>query len=39
LVGSHEGKRVTVQLVGAEPGASGNRSTFSVVTATVFAAQ
>lgn len=39
LVGSHDGKRVTVQLSGAEPGAPGNRSTFSVVTATVFAAQ
>jgi hypothetical protein len=37
LVGSSSGKRVTVQLSGAEPGAPGNRSTFSVVTATVFA--
>lgn len=37
LVGSSGGKRVTVQLSGAEPGAPGNRSTFSVVTATVFA--
>ena len=39
LVGASGGKRVTVQLAGAEPGAPGNRSTFSVVTATVFAAQ
>lgn len=38
LVGSHNGKRVTVQLSGAEPGAPGNQSKFSVVTATVFAA-
>lgn len=37
LVGLSGGKRVTVQLSGAEPGAPGNRSTFSVVTATVFA--
>lgn len=37
LVGSSGGKRVTVRFVGAEPGAPGNRSTFSVVTATVFA--
>lgn len=39
LVGSHNGKRVSVQLSGAEPGAPGNRSTFSVVTATVSVAQ
>lgn len=39
LIGSSGGKRVTVQLSGAEPGAPGNRSTFSVVTATVFVAQ
>ena len=39
LVGASGGKRVTVQLAGAEPGAPGNWSTFSVVTATVFAAQ
>jgi hypothetical protein len=39
LVGSRGGKRVTVQLSGTEPGAAGNQSTFSVVTATVFVTQ
>lgn len=39
LVGAINGKRVSVQLSGAEPGAAGNRSTFSVVTATVFVTQ
>lgn len=39
LAGSSNGKRVSVQLSGAEPGAPGNRSTFSVVTATVFVTQ
>jgi hypothetical protein len=39
LVGARGGRRVTVQLSGAEPGAPGNQSKFSVVTATVFAAQ
>ena len=36
LLGEHNGKRLVLQLAGAEPGAPGNRSTFSVVTATVF---
>jgi hypothetical protein len=35
LVGTSGGKRMTVQLSGAEPGAPGNRSKFSVVTAAV----
>lgn len=39
LAGTINGKRVSVQMSGAEPGASGNRSTFSVVTATVFVTQ
>jgi hypothetical protein len=34
-----DGRRVTVQLTGAEPGSPGNQSQFSVVTATVFAVQ
>ncbi len=36
LVGAQGGTRVSVQLVGAEPGAPGHQSRFSVVTATVF---
>lgn len=39
LAGSVNGKRVSVQLSGAEPGVQGNRSMFSVVTATVFVMQ
>lgn len=39
LTGNSGGKRMTVQLSGAEPGSPGNQSKFSVVTATVFAAQ
>ena len=39
LIGNSNGKRVTVQLAGIEPGSPGNQSKFSVVTATVFAAQ
>ena len=34
-----DGRRVTVQLSGAEPGSPGNQSKFSVVTAAVFAIQ
>ena len=34
-----DGRRVMVQLSGAEPGSLGNQSKFSVVTATVFAVQ
>ncbi len=39
LLGSQGGKRVSVQLVGSEPGSAGHQSRFSVVTATVFVAQ
>lgn len=37
LLGSSGGKRVSVQLSGAEPGAQGHQSRFSVITATVSA--
>lgn len=39
LIGTQGGKRVSVQLVGSEPGSAGHQSRFSVVTATVFVAQ
>lgn len=39
LIGTQGGKRVSVQLAGAEPGSAGHQSRFSVVTATVFVAQ
>lgn len=37
LLGTSGGKRVSVQLSGAEPGAQGHQSRFSVITATVSA--
>lgn len=39
LLGTQGGKRVSVQLAGAEPGSAGHQSRFSVTTATVFVAQ
>ncbi len=39
LMRSEGGKRVMVKLAGAEPGAPGHESRFSVITATVFVAQ
>lgn len=39
LTGPSNGRRVTVQLAGAEPGSPGHQSKFSVVTAAVFVAQ
>jgi len=39
LLGTRDGKRVSVQLAGAEPGSAGHQSRFSVTTANVFVAQ
>jgi hypothetical protein len=39
LLGASGGKRISVQLSGAEPGAPGHQSRFAVVTATVTAVQ
>ena len=39
MLGAQGGKRVSVQLSGAEPGSAGHQSRFSVTTATVFVAQ
>ena len=39
MLGARGGKRISVQLSGAEPGSAGHQSRFSVVTATVFVAQ
>jgi hypothetical protein len=39
LLGTSNGKRVSVQLSGAEPGGAGHQSRFTVITATVAALQ